>query len=102
MRSSTTPIRVRLPLGIDRRGVADLHERLGILSDPVTATRALHFDPRRRTVVVATVFEGRREHVAGYAAMDRDASEPDLLVAESPEARAALRTALQRYARKAA
>lgn len=80
--SDGTRVRVRLPHTGDRPGLHALHARLGVRVEDLDLARTLRFDPRRRSVVVATAWFGGAESVVAYAAMDLDADAPDLLVAD--------------------
>lgn len=77
-----TRVRVRLPRHGDGAALRALAERLGVVADEVELRRALRFDPRRRVVAVATVWDGEHHVLVGCAAMDRDADEPDTLLAD--------------------
>lgn len=75
-------VRVRLPQAADRERLAALHVQLGIALDELDLARELRFDPRRRTVICAVVWDAGVERLAGWAAADRDATAPDLLLAD--------------------
>lgn len=95
--SAEARARVRLPHSSDRPGLDALHARLGLDDSPLGAARALHFDPRRETIVVATAWIGALELIVGYGAIRHDASAPHVLVCDdenAPGLRAALHGAL--------
>jgi hypothetical protein len=75
-------IRLRLPQTADRPRLTELHARLGLHHDDLDAARELRFDPRRRTVVCAIVWDGSHESLAGWAGADRGSATPDLLLAD--------------------
>jgi hypothetical protein len=99
-------LRVRLPQASDRAGLLALHERLGLGAEELDAARALHFDPRRRTVACATAWVEGAELLVAYGAMDAGARDVDVLLADearAPGAGAVLARALrERSARRAA
>lgn len=75
-------VRLRLPQAADRPRLRELHERLGLACDEVELARALRFDPLERTVLCASVWTGTQELLAGWAAADRGAVQPELLLAD--------------------
>lgn len=77
-----TRVRIRLPRHGDGAGLHALAQRLGVAADEVELRRALRFDPRKRVVIVATSLGDGPPELVGWAAMDRDADEPDTLLAD--------------------
>ena len=57
-------------------------QRLGQPADELALGRLLRFDPRARAAVCATCFAGSGETVVGYAAIDRGAAAPDVVLAD--------------------
>jgi hypothetical protein len=76
-----TRVRLRLPQGADRAGLAALHERLGAPLDDMRMRRILRFDPRACISVCATVLSGLTEVLVAYGHIDRD-GEASLVVAD--------------------
>ena len=93
-------VRLRLPLVHDTPALHDLLERLGLSTDELDARRALRWAPRRRVAVCATVWDGRRECLAGFAAVDCGTDGVTLLADEerAPGVRALLEAALAEHA----
>jgi hypothetical protein len=94
-----THVRVRLPQAADRAALRALHARLRLAAEELELARVLRFDPRERAVVCATAWLDGGPQVVGYAAIDRDAAEPDVLVADedlAPGIGAVLAQALRR------
>ena len=54
--------------------------------DEIDAARALHFDPRRETVVCATTWVGTLELLVGYGVIEHDAGAPHILVCDDENA----------------
>jgi hypothetical protein len=75
-------VRLRLPGPSDRARLRDLLDRVGVPGDEFSLSRMTRFDPRTRTAVCATCFALAGETVVGYAAIDRWADEPDLVLAD--------------------
>lgn len=94
-------VRVRLPQAADRPRLGELHGRLGLEHDDLDAARALRFDPRARIVVCAIVWDGTHETLAGWAASDRGADAPDLLLADETLAPGVTRLLLEALADRA-
>ncbi|HEY8637907.1 MAG TPA: hypothetical protein VIL64_01605 [Solirubrobacteraceae bacterium] len=82
--ASGPSIRLRLPQRGDLHAVVELCRRTGRDGPGFDELRAaLRFDPRRRSVIVATTWNGSGEDLVGIAAIDLDLpSEPDLLIAD--------------------
>lgn len=87
--------RVRLPLSTDAPAVLELLGRLGLEAEELEVRRALRFDPRRRTVLVATALIDGHTVLLGLAAGVRDA---ETVLAEHPEVRRLLAAALRERA----
>src|SRR4051794_5836790 len=90
-----------MPQRLDAERVRALCARLGLEPDELSLQRTLRFDPRRHTVLIATVLAGRTENVVGLAVMDRDAPDPDLVLCDermAPGVRARLEAAMARSA----
>ena len=93
-------VRLRLPGPSDRARLRTLCLRLGLPADDLAIGRLVRFDPRVRTAVCATCFAGARETVVGYAAIDRSADEPDVLLADddiAPGVREVLAAVVRRH-----
>jgi hypothetical protein len=88
--STTLPsgqrMRLRVPHAQDAARLRELFERLGVGLDDLQLSRALRFDPRERMALVAMVLVDRSEELVGFAAIERYAAEPELVLAD--EARA--------------
>ena len=94
-------IRLRLPGPSDRARLLGLCQRIGLPVDELALSRMTRFDPRRRTAVCATCFALSGETVVGYAAIDRWADEPDLVLADedlAPGVGEVLAAAVRRHA----
>lgn len=63
-----TRVRLRLPHSSDRVLLSRLVARLGLELDELEAGRLLRVDPRRETVLCATVWTAHGDELAGYAA----------------------------------
>ncbi|MFL5845602.1 MAG: hypothetical protein ACJ762_13005 [Solirubrobacteraceae bacterium] len=101
--SSGLRLRLRLPQSSDGARLRRLLGDLGLQADDLQVSRWLRIDPRERVVVVAAVLAGRNEEVVGFAAIDRFASEPDLVLADedrAPGTGAILRDALREHAER--
>ncbi len=77
-----TRVRLRLPHHGDGAALRELALRLGVETDEVELARALRFDPRRRAVVVATIWIDGAPLLVGCAAIELGAAEPDTLLAD--------------------
>lgn len=75
-------VRVRLPHPLDRRGLRELHARLGLHAEDMEIARTLRFDPRSSAVICATTWADGSETLVGYGAIDVGAGEPHLLVCD--------------------
>jgi len=98
-------LRLRLPQPSDRDRIATLHERLGVRLDDLELSRALRFDPLRRAVVCAVVWEDDHEAVVGWAAADRASATVEHVLtdeAAAPGVSRLLVEALSEHARAAA
>lgn len=98
-------VRLRFPQVSDHARIVHLHDRLGISVDEIELARALRFDPRTRTVLCATVWDGERETIVGWAAAERGATDLDLVLADeavTPGIGDLLRGALTAHVRTAA
>jgi hypothetical protein len=84
--SSGQRLRTRMPHAQDALGLRALFERLGVALDDLQLSRALRFDPRERTAVVATVLAGRSEDIVGFAAMTRLSKHPEVVLADEERA----------------
>jgi hypothetical protein len=88
--STTLPggqrLRLRMPHAQDRARLRELSERLGAGLDDLQLSRALRFDPRERMALVALVLVDRSEELVGYAAMERCATDPELVLADDARA----------------
>jgi hypothetical protein len=87
-------VRLRFPYTDDHRRVADLYARVGLPIDEMGARRVLHFDARRRYVVVAVAWIDGSDVLVGLAAAE---PESQVLVADevtAPGVRDLLRRAL--------
>ena len=63
-------VRLRLPRAHDRAGLHELLASLGLEADDFELRRALRCVPRRRLAVCATVWDGERERLAGFGALE--------------------------------
>lgn len=99
-------LRVRLPHTSERSGLRALLERVGVEAEELDVARALRFDPRRRTVAVASAWVQGSEVLVAWGSIAAGASEPDELLADeqlAPGAGAVLAAALrERSERRAA
>ena len=88
--STTLPsgqrLRLRMPHRADAPQLRLLFAQLGAATDDLRLTRALRFDPRERVVLVATVLAGRSEELVGFAAQERGAERPELVLADEVRA----------------
>lgn len=93
-------VRLRLPLVHDALALHALLERLGLSAGELDARRALRWAPRRRVAVCATTWDGRRESLVGFAAVDCGADRVTVLAdeAQAPGVRALLEAALAEHA----
>jgi hypothetical protein len=106
--STTLPsgprVRVRVPHRADADGLRALLDRLGLAAAELELSRALRPDPRERLSVVAVVLVDRTEEVVGFAAMERDADDAELVLADeerAPGVGALLAGALAEHGRRA-
>lgn len=75
-------LRLRLPQAADRDRIAALHDRIGVTIDELELARALRFDPLRRAVVCAVLWDRDHETVVGWAAADRGAEAMEHVVTD--------------------
>ncbi len=79
-------VRLRFPRRSDHARLHALLCRLGLEADDLAVSRTLRFQPRDRTVICASVFVGSREVLVGFAAGERDADTPDLVLVDESAA----------------
>ena len=93
-------IRLRLPLVHDAPALCALLARVGVETDELDARRALRWAPRRRVALCATAWDGRRERIVGFAAVNCGEDGVTLLADEehAPGVRALLADALDEQA----
>ena len=96
-----TRIRLRLPLVHDAPALHALLARLGLACEELEARRALRWAPRRRVAVCATAWDGRRESLVGFAAVDCGSDRVTVLADEeqAPGVGALLQATLDEHAR---
>ena len=96
-----TRVRLRLPLVHDAPGLHALLERLGLTCEELDARRARRGAPRSRVAVCATTWNGRRESLVGFAAVDCGSDRVTLLAdeAQAPGVGALLGATLAEHAR---
>lgn len=102
--STTLPtgqrVRTRLPQRGDLPRLRALLAGVGLTADELQLSRWIRFDPRRRVAVVATALVGRTDEVVGFAVLDIDDADPELVVADEqqyPGARAVLEDAARAH-----
>ena len=93
-------VRLRLPLVHDAPALHGLLARLGVSTGELDARRALHWAPRRRVALCATAWDGRREVLVGFAAVECGSDRATVLADEeqAPGVRASLEAALAEQA----
>jgi uncharacterized protein (DUF58 family) len=72
-------VRLRLAQARDVPAIEELLRAQGTEREPLEVARLIRIDPRRRIVICATGLVDRVETLLGVAAMDVEATEPDLL-----------------------
>ena len=87
-------VRLRLPHAADRDALHELLAEHGVAADDLDARRALRWTPDR-PVVVATRWDGARERLAGYGAVDRRSGAKTVVA--PADVRDVLRLALREY-----
>lgn len=93
-------VRLRLPLVHDAPALDELLARLGLATGELEARRALRWAPRRRVALCATAWDGRRESLVGFAALDCGPDRATVLADEerAPGVRVLLEAALAEQA----
>lgn len=79
-------LRIRPLRPSDHARLAELVERTGPHDRSLDMRDLLHFDPRERTVLCATVWTGQSAALVGYTAGHRDGGGPDIVLADEEAA----------------
>lgn len=85
-------VRVRMAHASDGPRLRELLERLGLHADDLELARAVRFDPREHTTLVAASLVDRSEELVGLALMDRRMMTPELVVGDEQHAPGVVRT----------